>query len=71
MSEPLPVDSGHSLNQLPPELAAFASLLDAQPGPVRAAFAYCAWPWQWCNMARPVWSKRGRMSLPQFACWRQ
>jgi hypothetical protein len=26
---------------LPPELAAFASLLDAQPAPVRAMFYYC------------------------------
>jgi hypothetical protein len=26
---------------LPPELAAFASLLDAQPAPVREAFRYC------------------------------
>jgi hypothetical protein len=26
---------------LPPELAAFASLLDAQPAPVRDAFCYC------------------------------
>jgi len=25
----------------PPDLAAFASLLDAQPEPARAAFAYC------------------------------
>lgn len=29
------------MNNLPPELAAFAILLDAQPGPVREAFAYC------------------------------
>ena len=26
---------------LPPELAAFASLLDARPAPVREAFRYC------------------------------
>ena len=26
---------------LPPELVAFASLLDAQPAPVRGAFRYC------------------------------
>jgi hypothetical protein len=26
---------------LPPELAAFASLLDAQPAPARDAFRYC------------------------------
>jgi hypothetical protein len=30
-------DSSH----LPPEFAAFATLLDAQPEPVRAAFHYC------------------------------
>ena len=30
----------HTTN-LPPELAAFASLVDAQPAPVRAAFQYC------------------------------
>ena len=29
------------MNELPPELAGFATLLDAQPGPVREAFAYC------------------------------
>jgi hypothetical protein len=29
------------MNELPPDLAAFATLLDAQPGPVREAFAYC------------------------------
>ena len=29
------------MTDLPPELAAFASLLDAQPEPARAAFAYC------------------------------
>ncbi len=29
------------MTNLPAELAAFASLLDAQPEPVRAAFAYC------------------------------
>jgi hypothetical protein len=29
---------------LPPELAAFASLLDAQPAPVREAFNYCLAP---------------------------
>ena len=29
------------LSDLPPDLAAFASLLDAQPEPARAAFAYC------------------------------
>jgi hypothetical protein len=29
------------MTDLPPELAAFASVLDAQPEPVRAAFAYC------------------------------
>ncbi len=29
------------MNELPPELAVFASLLDAQPQPVREAFQYC------------------------------
>jgi len=29
------------MTDLPPEVAAFASLLDAQPEPVRGAFAYC------------------------------
>lgn len=29
------------MDDLPPELQSFASLLDAQPGPVRDAFAYC------------------------------
>jgi hypothetical protein len=29
------------MTNLPPELAAFASLADAQPEPVRAAFQYC------------------------------
>ena len=29
------------MNDLPPELDVFASLLDAQPGPVREAFLYC------------------------------
>ena len=29
------------MTNLPPDLAAFASLLDAQPEPVRAAFADC------------------------------
>ena len=29
------------MTDLPPDLAAFASLLDAQPEPARAAFAYC------------------------------
>ena len=29
------------MTDLPPELAVFASLLDAQPEPARAAFAYC------------------------------
>jgi hypothetical protein len=29
------------MSDLPPELAAFASLLDAQPAPVREAFRYC------------------------------
>jgi hypothetical protein len=29
------------MTDLPPELAAFASLLDAQPAPVREAFRYC------------------------------
>jgi hypothetical protein len=29
------------VTDLPPELSAFASLLDAQPAPVRAAFRYC------------------------------
>ncbi len=28
------------MSHLPPELAAFAALLDAQPGPVQAAFQY-------------------------------
>ncbi len=30
-----------AMADLPPELAAFASLLDAQPAPVRAMFNYC------------------------------
>jgi len=29
------------MSDLPPELDGFASLLDAQPGPVREAFQYC------------------------------
>jgi hypothetical protein len=29
------------MTNLPPELAAFASVVDAQPEPVRAAFQYC------------------------------
>jgi hypothetical protein len=29
------------MTDLPPDLAAFASLLDAQPAPVRATFNYC------------------------------
>ena len=29
------------MNDLPPELAAFSYLLDAQPAPVRDAFHYC------------------------------
>lgn len=29
------------MTELPPELAAFAALLDAQPGPVQGAFQYC------------------------------
>jgi hypothetical protein len=29
------------MTQLPPELDAFASILDAQPAPVREAFQYC------------------------------
>ena len=29
------------MSELPPELEGFASLLDAQPGPVRDAFTYC------------------------------
>jgi hypothetical protein len=29
------------MNDLPPELAGFASLLDAQPQPVREIFQYC------------------------------
>ena len=29
------------MTDLPPDLAAFAPLLDAQPEPARAAFAYC------------------------------
>ena len=29
------------MTDLPPDLAAFASLLDAQPEPARAVFAYC------------------------------
>ena len=29
------------MTDLPPELAAFASLLDAQPAPVREMFYYC------------------------------
>ncbi len=28
-------------SNLPPELTAFAALLDAQPGPVQVAFQYC------------------------------
>ncbi len=28
-------------NDLPPDLSAFAQLLDAQPEPVRSAFHYC------------------------------
>jgi hypothetical protein len=29
------------MTTLPPELAAFSDLLDAQPAPVRDAFSYC------------------------------
>lgn len=29
------------MDELPPELEAFAALLDTQTGPVREAFAYC------------------------------
>lgn len=29
------------MNNLPPELQQFAAILDAQPGPVQAAFQYC------------------------------
>ena len=41
MTQTPPAIRGRFLTDLPPDLAAFASLLDGQPGPVRAAFAYC------------------------------
>ena len=45
---------------LPPDLAAFASLLDAQPEPARAAFAYClAVPMVQAGKARLVETRPG------------